>query len=1033
MSSALDVPAAGAQEASSDPAATSAEEVVTETVEAPAPAPAELPVPEEVPVREEVSAPVEVMAPDESPVSQTPTPAETTTAEAPADLSGENLDAELPDGYRRLGDSQHEVLLDSALIDRVASAWGDNEWMIDARFKAVQNVDRIVVNFAEPHGMKPGAWVSSFFLGDREVKDVQAQWFVRDEQLVEITFAQYVHVDPGQLLRVVAKDVKVPEGKPGAEAFFVNFQTKPEVLEAMPVEEVAAIAEENGARPDPAQDSVAPAPVAEDPIASPEIDPIVDSSEIGLMADSMPFSSTDTQSAASSSVAAKSSDKVASPDIALMADTASTCVDIKGTSWTDNSRQTDGSTDYYGYYNYYDGQDISFTSGVKGTINQLTLAVNHTNPIYPSSHPNTTGYVYDASGNLVKTFSWKQITWVRSGNNMVFTLPAPVAVDPGYTVKIRVWDVPDGNIYPTTATAYDRYGYLYEYTTGKYTSGVVSACGSLPTGTAVTAPSYLTQPLPNPAAQPRCGQKIALVFDVSNSIGATGLTNIKRAGTEIINKLAGTPTQLGVYNFATDAPADGNSTNWSHALDLGVSANVTTLNTKVNNLHLATNSQRGGTNWEGGIGEAIGQGYDIVYVITDGEPTAYEGSSDVGYTTHVSDIDRAIKAANLLKKAGTRVETIGVGMKPTADVYNDNSSFRETRNTLDMLTWISGPKENEEWYRIADYSTLASMLSKRILAACESSLIVNKQVRLLDGTLIDGGNWEFNATAIPGALKNTSDPVQHTDAEGSAFWKFELVNPNQIIDPNNPPKSPVLVKETQQAGYSLELQNGQRATCTRWNKPLASANDPNSATGFSVNVDVYGPVVCTVINKQLPDVHFALKKVGFVDGEQVTQPLEDAKFDIRTVNPDGTMGDPAMVAGKPAQLVYDATSMMYRSPGLVEGDYYILETQSPAGFSLLPKPIKIRVTYERNASGILVLDSAGNPKSIVTILNDDNTVPAAVEYVKSEGSRDNIVITLANYQVGDLPKTGGIGFGPILLAAFGLIGAAVVTRKKMTT
>nr|VDG64252.1 Uncharacterised protein [Streptococcus thermophilus] len=65
---------------------------------------------------------------------------------------------------------------------------------------------------------------------------------------------------------------------------------------------------------------------------------------------------------------------------------------------------------------------------------------------------------------------------------------------------------------------------------------------------------------PNPAAESKgcgenAGKKIALVFDLSTSIGQTGLDGSKEAGRAIVNALDSTPTQFGIYNFGTVAPA----------------------------------------------------------------------------------------------------------------------------------------------------------------------------------------------------------------------------------------------------------------------------------------------------------------------------------------------------------------------------------------------------------------------------------------------------------------------------------------------
>lgn len=185
----------------------------------------------------------------------------------------------------------------------------------------------------------------------------------------------------------------------------------------------------------------------------------------------------------------------------------------------------------------------------------------------------------------------------------------------------------------------------------------------------------------NPALPERCGLNVALVFDLSNSVGERGLQGTKNAGKAFINSLYGTPTNIGIYNFGTYAPVNHipNLPN----LDL---TNRDDVNTALNNIdsfeygsHYVNDmyDDNGGTNWEGALKNVRNSGvkYDVVYFVTDGVPTTnnaisptnynnynYDGwYGDPGRITHNQDISKAIDQANLLKDSGTRVEVLAVG------------------------------------------------------------------------------------------------------------------------------------------------------------------------------------------------------------------------------------------------------------------------------------------------------------------------------------------------------------------------------------
>lgn len=215
----------------------------------------------------------------------------------------------------------------------------------------------------------------------------------------------------------------------------------------------------------------------------------------------------------------------------------------------------------------------------------------------------------------------------------------------------------------------------------------------------------------NPGFPAQCGLRIALVADLSSSLayaqrdsaGRDAYEQMTAAAHNFIDTLENTDVELGLYNFATRAPADGS------AEGLGVSNEVeteksfgTTYHDEVPYYSLSDDNNveylksvadqwrngSGATNWKEGLEQLEDQGYDVVYFITDGAPTTaypeqYTGQYNLGGWTDVGDLNEAIKVANRLKDAGTRIETIGIDVKTAGGTYA-NETVRVMNNVYQM-------------------------------------------------------------------------------------------------------------------------------------------------------------------------------------------------------------------------------------------------------------------------------------------------------------------------------------------------------------
>ena len=120
----------------------------------------------------------------------------------------------------------------------------------------------------------------------------------------------------------------------------------------------------------------------------------------------------------------------------------------------------------------------------------------------------------------------------------------------------------------------------------------------------------------NPPLPSVCGFNIALVLDMSGSIDDTEFGQMKAAADDFVTSLGGTPSSVGVYPFATAAPAAGN-TNLA-ATSVSTAAGVATVTNAIDTLVKPTDGSS--TNWDAALAQ-IPSGYDLVMVLTDGNPT----------------------------------------------------------------------------------------------------------------------------------------------------------------------------------------------------------------------------------------------------------------------------------------------------------------------------------------------------------------------------------------------------------------------------
>lgn len=146
-----------------------------------------------------------------------------------------------------------------------------------------------------------------------------------------------------------------------------------------------------------------------------------------------------------------------------------------------------------------------------------------------------------------------------------------------------------------------------------------------------------------------------------------------------------------------------------------------------------------------------------------------------------------------------------------------------------------------------------------------------------------------------------------------------------------------------------------------------------------------------------------------VDADNHTKTL-DAKFELR--DPVGDSVDNYVPAQTGTEIVVNADGASGTADVKTDKYYFLVETKSPSGYSLLPEPMLMRIEK----------DTAGNP--VVKFPRQVNAFPVLTSNIKVD--KGLITIPIADVkESGTLPKTGGIGVGMVALLGAAIVGVGL--------
>lgn len=395
----------------------------------------------------------------------------------------------------------------------------------------------------------------------------------------------------------------------------------------------------------------------------------------------------------------------------------------------------------------------------------------------------------------------------------------------------------------------------------------------------------------NPVLPAQCGLDVALVLDLSGSVTSADLTKLKSAATTITNSLVGTQSRAALFSFSTGSPALNATANYPALVSVSTQAQADTFTSRWSNW-----TSNGGTNWDRALATVAQAAptYDVVVVITDGNPTYYQAGEGPGNYTRLREMENAIFSANAVKAEGSRILAVGVGAGVTDTTTASN--LAAISGPTKYSSTGSGNATTADYFQESSYANAAAAVRAMALGNCASSVSVTKMIvpntttdETVTGATPAPAGWTFGTTVSAGTV---AEPTKATANDGTGTINFPITLPAGVTS------TTATIAETQQSGYQLVTQNGLRAVCKRQDTGAAVTvtNDQNSDTGFSVNVPAETGVSCTVYNRA-PDerASITLEKQWVINGaDPVPDGQQNAGFQAVPL-----ISDPGAAANDP--------------------------------------------------------------------------------------------------------------------------------------
>ncbi|MBO0819400.1 MAG: hypothetical protein J2P26_00965, partial [Nocardiopsaceae bacterium] len=338
-----------------------------------------------------------------------------------------------------------------------------------------------------------------------------------------------------------------------------------------------------------------------------------------------------------------------------------------------------------------------------------------------------------------------------------------------------------------------------------------------------------------------CGLRVGLAMDLSSSVQQAGVIGQYRAAAQsFVTALQGTPSEVAVHTFGTDSPATSGTVGGAYADNsntglrpVATQQDADAVRAKIGQLNVVGTQY---TNWDAGIDSFTrsSEKYDVVIVLTDGDPTRYGRPNAValpsgaGLQTRFRDVENGIFSANAVKASeGAGVEhpaelavgiTTGGGLSP---------------GSIANLRAISGDGD----YYITDFDHLGEQLRDLALEECRGTISVVKHViphgKGIGDAKPGGAGWSFTSTV----------PAETRETDATSAVNF---------DTSHTDGAPTTITEHGREDYKFRPE---LTTChiPDSDQPVTYERHDN---GLTVTPNVDDPVVCDVYNEgPMPGIH----------------------------------------------------------------------------------------------------------------------------------------------------------------------------------
>ncbi|MEU3269728.1 hypothetical protein ABZ639_02720 [Saccharomonospora sp. NPDC006951] len=395
----------------------------------------------------------------------------------------------------------------------------------------------------------------------------------------------------------------------------------------------------------------------------------------------------------------------------------------------------------------------------------------------------------------------------------------------------------------------------------------------------------------NPPLPGKCGLDVALVLDLSASVGSS-LPRLKASADTFADSLVGTPSRMSLFSFSGTSPSTGTQ-NHPELTSVSTQAGANEFKSLYRDWPLGA-----GTNWDQGLYQvaAAAEKYEVVVVLTDGNPTRYGERHGDGSNTHFIDVENGIFSANAVKAKGSRVLGVGVG------------SGVEGVSSLNLAA-ISGPTGYDgsnlaeaDYFQTQNYDSAGQVLHELVLAQCEHAVSVVKEIvpegntgEDVTGSSPAEAGWQFDASSsTPGVGGLPASQTPTDDGTGSVTFELGYQAGQNSVD--------LTISENQRPGHTLVTQDAKNAVCTNLadDSPVPVTNSGDS--GFTVDADVNAVVSCTVYNRPAQRAEVVVDKEWVIDGERYAEGEQPGGFaaDLTLTGP-GEAGSTVQPWGEPRE------------------------------------------------------------------------------------------------------------------------------------